>query len=133
MAVGTTPVEVADRVKQGWSCRVPAGDVTGIAHPRHAQLQQLGVAGPVRFMAVGAVLHYRWVFPQEGAAPFGVACQAVFVDRALPELAGIGRAVRIMATATGHLPFPVRHVRGALQLRPPHLVTAQAEFGLSLL
>ena len=48
-------------------------DVTGIAYARHAHLQQLRVAGTMRFMAVSTVLHHRRVFPQERTTPFGVA------------------------------------------------------------
>jgi hypothetical protein len=40
--------------------------------------------------------------------------------------------MRVMATGAGHLAFPVRHVRRALQLCPTHLVTLEAELRLSL-
>jgi hypothetical protein len=85
----------------------------------------------MRFMAVNTVLHHWWVLPQERTAPFGVATQAILVHCGLPKLAWIGCAMRVVATGAGHFAFPVRHVRGALQLRSPHLVTSKAKFGLS--
>ena len=38
--------------------------------------------------------------------------------------------MRIVATGAGNLAFPVRHVRGALQLRSPHLMALETELGL---
>ena len=97
-------------------------DVARVTHARHACLQQLRVAGAMRFMAVCAVFHHRRVFPQEGAAPLRVAAQAVLVGRALNKLLRIRCAMRIMAARAGHLSFAVGHVRRALQLGAPHLV-----------
>jgi len=87
----------------------------------------------MRFVAIGAILHYWRVLPQEGTAPLGVATVAILIDRALDQLFGIGRAVRIVATGAGHLAFAEGHVRGALQLGAAHLVALQAEFRLFVL
>src|SRR3954470_8557504 len=133
VTVGAAPVEIANGIKQSWSSRVSTGDVTGIAYARHAHLEQLRIAGAMRFMAVSTVLHHGWVFPQERTTAFRVATEAILVDGTLLKLTRIGRAVWIVATGAGNFAFAIRHVRGALQLRPPHLVTPQAEFGLHLL
>ena len=109
---------------------MPTAVVTGIAHPRHPHLQQLWVAGAMRFMAVNTVLHYGRVFPEERPASLSVATQAVLINCRLPKLAWIGRAVWVMATRAGYFAFSVRHVGGALQLRSAHLVTTEAKFGL---
>ena len=122
MAIGAATVEILDGAKGLRLGRVTAAVMTGIADARHAGLQQLRVAGAVRFMAVRAVLHDRRVFPDEGTAPFGVAAETIFVCGALNELLGIGSAVGIMATGAGNFAFAVRHVRRALQLRAAHLV-----------
>ena len=87
----------------------------------------------MRLVAIGAVFHHRRMLPQERTAPFGVATQAVLVDRGLSQLAGVGRSVRIVTARARYLAFAVRHVRGALQLRSPHLVTLQTQFRLRLL
>jgi hypothetical protein len=130
MAVCATAIEVADRIKQGWTRWVPARVVTGIAHARHSHLKQLRVAGAVRFMAVNAVLHHWRVLPQERATPFGMASQAILVHRGLPKLAGIRRAMRIVATGASHFAFPVRHMGGPLQLCSAHLVAPKTKFRL---
>src|ERR1700674_230330 len=103
MAAGAAPLEILDGTKRLRLRRVTAAVVAGIAHARHACLQQLWVAGAVRFMAVRAVLHHRWVLPHEGTTPLGVAAQTVLVRSALDQLLGIGRPVRIMATGAGNL------------------------------
>ena len=82
-------------------------------------------------MAVNTVLHHRRMLPQERATPFGVATQAIFIHCSLPKLGGIGRAMRVMAARAGYFAFPVRHMRGALQLCSSHLVTPKAKFRLS--
>lgn len=107
-----------------------AGIVTGIANARHAHFEELRVVAAVWFMAIRAVFHHWRVLPDKWAAPLRVAGQAILVGGALNELLGIGRAVRIVATGAGYLAFSVRHVRRALQLRSPHLMTLQAQFGL---
>ena len=82
-------------------------------------------------MAVDTVLHHGRVLPQKGATPFGMASEAILIHSGLPKLTGIGRAMRVMAARAGHFAFPVRHVRGALQLGSAHLVTPKAKFWLS--
>ena len=114
MAVCAAAIEVADGIKQSWSSWMTACDVAGIAHPRHPHLKQLRVARAVRFMAVNAVLHYWRMFPQERTTPFGMATQTILVYCGLAQLAGIRRAMRIVATGAGHFAFPVWHVRRTL-------------------
>ena len=81
-------------------------------------------------MAVNTVLHYGRVFPEERSTSFSVATQAILIHCGLPKLAWIGRAMGVVATGAGHFAFPIWHVRGALQLRSAHLVTAKAKFRL---
>ena len=133
MAVGAAAVEVLDGTKRLRLGRMPAAVVAGIADARHARLEQLRIAGAVRFMAVRAVLHYRWVLPHKRTAAFGVAAETVFVGGALDELLGIGSAVGIVTTGAGDLAFAVRHVRRALQLSTAHLVALQAQLWLRFL
>src|SRR6266850_2099324 len=133
MAVGAVPVEILDGAKGLRLRRVAARDMAGIANARHACLQQLRVACAVGFMAVRTVLHHRRVLPEEGTAPFGVAAQAVFVSRALKQLLGIGRTVRIVAAGASYLSFAIRHVRRTLQLCTTHLMALQAQLGLRFL
>ncbi len=101
-----------------------------VTNPWHPHLQQLWIAAAVRLVAVGAVFHHRRVLPQEWPAAFGMAADAVLIDRALQKLARIRAAVRIVATGAGDFALAIRHVRGALQLGPPHLVALQAQFRL---
>ena len=114
VAVGAAAVEVLDGTERLRLSGVPAAVVAGIADARHASFQQLRVAGAMRFVAVGAVFHHWRVFPKKRPAPLGVAAQAILVGGALDKLAGIGRAVRIVATGAGDFPFAVGHVRRAL-------------------
>ena len=122
VAVRAAAIEVFDRVKWLGLRRVPAAVVAGIAYARHTHLQELRVAGAMRFVAVCAILHDRWVFPKERSAAFRVAAQAVFVRGALDKLLRIGRAMRIVAARARYFAFSIRHVRGALQLCAPHLM-----------
>ena len=84
------------------------------------------------FMAIRTVFHNRRMFPQERAAAFRVATQAIFVDGALNELAGIGRAMRIMATRARHLALAIGHMGRPLQLCAAHWMALQAQFWLRL-
>ena len=63
MAVCAAAIEVLDGVKRLRLRGVPAAVVAGIADSRHAHLQQLWVAGAVRFVAVRAIFHDRRVLP----------------------------------------------------------------------
>jgi hypothetical protein len=85
----------------------------------------------MRLMAVNAVLHHWRVLPQERTPPFGVATQAILVHCGLPKLTWIGRSMWVVAACAGHLAFPIRHVRGPLQLGSAHLVTAKTKLRLS--
>ena len=87
----------------------------------------------MRLVAVGAVLHDRRVLPEKWPAALGMTAVAVLVNRCLDELAWVRAAMRIVATGAGDFAFAVRHVRRALQLRPPHLVTGEAKFRLGFL
>src|SRR5262252_5143818 len=107
MAVRATSIEVAHGIEESRSRRVPAGDMTGIAYSRHPHLEQLRIAGAVRFVAIRAVLHHRRVFPQERATPFCVATQAILVHGGLPKLTGIGCSMRVVATGAGNFAFPI--------------------------
>jgi hypothetical protein len=82
-------------------------------------------------MAIAAILQNRRVLPEEGAAPLGVATVAILIHRALDQLFGIGRAVRIVTTAAGDLALAEGHMRRALQLGAAHRVASQTEFGLA--
>ncbi len=113
-----------------WMSRV---DMTLLAQPGRARLQQLRVGGAMGFMAVHAVFDHRRMLVQERAAPLGVTAIAVLVSGRLEQLLRVRTAVRIVATGTGHLAFAEWHVRGALQLRSSHLMALQTEFGFLLL
>ena len=133
MTISAAAIEIPDGIQQRRRRWMSTGDVAGVANPRHPHLQQLRVVGAVCFVAIGAILSDRWVFPQEWAAPLGVAAQTVFVNSALNQLPWIGRSMRIVATGAGYLTFPIGHVRRTLQLGAAHLVTLETEFRLRLL
>ena len=133
VTIGAAAVEILDGAQRLGLRWMTAGVVAGIADAGHADLQQLGIVGAVRFVAVGAVFNDRWVLPQERAAALGVAAQTVLVGSALYQLLGIRASVGIVAAGAGDFAFPVRHVRGALQLRAAHLVALQAELRLVFL
>src|ERR1700756_853068 len=133
MAIGAAAVEILDRAQRLRLRRVAAAVMAGVADARHARLEQLRIAGAVRFVTVGAVFHYRRMLPNEWTAAFGMASQAILIGCTLNELLGIRRAMRIMATGACNLAFSVGHVRRTLQLSAAHLVALQAEFRLRLL
>ena len=54
-----------------------------ITQERGTRFQQRRNIGTVRGMAIGAVFRHRLMLPQEGAAFFGVAGEAGFVNRGL--------------------------------------------------
>ena len=110
MAIGASSVEVlygTERLRLRW---VSARYVAGVTHSRHTHLQQLRIAAPMRVVAVGAILHYRRMLPQEWSTPFRMATQTVFIDRALNQLTRIRAAVGVMATGARYLAFAIRHV-----------------------
>ena len=133
MAVRASPVEVFDRLQRLRLRRVAARDVARVANPRHANLQKLRIAAAVRIVAVCAILHHRGMLPQERPAALGVAVKTVLVHRRLEELCWIRAAMRVVTTGAGYLSLSIRHVRGALELCSPHLMTLEAEFRLRLL
>jgi hypothetical protein len=110
VAVRAAAIEVLDRVKRLWLRWVPAAVVARVADSRHPHLQQLRVAGTMRFVTVRAILHDGWVLPEEGTAAFGVTAQAVFIGGALDKLLRIGCAMRIVAARAGYLSFAIWHV-----------------------
>ena len=57
--------------------------VTLLTEVGHANLQHRGVVGPVRVMAIGAVVLRRAVLPEEWASHLRVAGVAGFIDRVL--------------------------------------------------
>ena len=61
------------------------------------------MVGPVRGMAVAAVLLDRGMFPQDGTAKLRMALVTGIVDRILHEHGGGLTPVRIMAARAGHL------------------------------
>lgn len=71
--------------------------VTLLAQEWSTRLQQRRDVGAVRRMAVRAILSHRLMFPQEGAALFGMAGVASLGHRVLLEQFGTGRTVRIVA------------------------------------
>jgi hypothetical protein len=133
MAIGAAAIEILDGPERLRLRGVAAAVMAGIAHARHTHLEELWVIAAMWFMAIGAVFHNRRVLPQKWTTALRVAAQAILVNSALNELAGIGRTVRIMATGTGYLAFAVRHMRRTLQLRAPHFMALQAHFGLRFL
>src|ERR1700694_3168282 len=96
MAIGAAAVEILDGPERLRLRGVTATVMTGIAHARHAHLKELRVVAAVGFVAIRAVFHYRRVLPEEGTAAFRVAAQAILINSALNELAGIGRTMRVM-------------------------------------
>lgn len=90
MTVRATPVEILDGAQGLRLSGVAAPIVAGVANPRHTNLEELRIVGAMRFMTIRAIFHHRRMFPEKGTPAFGVAAQAVLVDRALNQLAGIG-------------------------------------------
>src|SRR5881394_2327076 len=107
MAVGAPPVEISNSIKQRWSRRMTACNMTGITHTRHAYLQQLRIIGSVRFVAIRAILHDRRVLPEKWPTAFSMASQTVFRYRGLNQLFWIGAAVRIVTTRASHFAFAI--------------------------
>src|SRR5260370_35929954 len=101
---------------------MPRAGTTGVTDARNWHFKEWGIVRAVRFVAVCTILHYWRMRPEEWPPAFRMATQAVLIRSALNELLGIWRAMRIVTTRAGHLAFAIGHVRGALQLCPPHLV-----------
>lgn len=78
--------------------------VTFRAHKRCAGFQQRRDVGAVRLMAVGAILRYRLMLPQERPALFSVAGKAGLVQGVPFEQFRPGRAMWVVAVGAGILP-----------------------------
>src|SRR5215472_12571279 len=130
VAVRATSIEIFDGAKRLRLRRVPAPVMAGVAHAGHPYLQQLRVVRAMGFVAVRAILQYGRMRPEKRPTAFGVATETVLIGRALNELLWIRCAMRVVAAGAGHFALPIRHVRGALYLCPPHLVTLQAQLWL---
>ena len=90
VAIGAPPVEVLDGTKRLRLCGVAARIVARVANPWHPHLQQLWIAAAVRLVAVGAVFHDRRMLPQKWTPAFGMATEAVLINRALNSWLGFG-------------------------------------------
>ena len=110
MTIRASPVEVLDGT-EGLRLRwMPAGIMTGIAHPGHPHFQQLRIAAAVGLVAVSAVLHDGGMLPEKRPPALRVTAVAVFIDRTLQQLGRIRTAVRIVTTGARDLALAVRHM-----------------------
>jgi hypothetical protein len=111
MAVGAASIEEENRCcstrRPGMLCR----NMALRAEARVGDFKEPVVHRTVWFMAVGAIFHYRWMFPKKRAASFGVARVTIFIDAVLLQLSWVWAPVRVMAIGTGHPSFPDGHVR----------------------
>ena len=110
MAVCAATVEIPNRILDSRGSRVAAGNMARIANSWHTHFQQLGIVGAVSFVTVGTIFHDRRVLIQEWAAPLCVAGQTVFVHRALDQLLGIRRSMRIMAAGASDFTLSIGHM-----------------------
>ena len=92
--------------------------------PRRGQ-QRLKI-GPVRIVAVQAVLAHGCMLEQEGPAFLGVAAVANFIDAIGLEKRRGRRAMRIVAIHTGNLSLQQRHVRALVEFGALYLVAGKA-------
>src|SRR5260370_27495757 len=110
MTVGAAAVEVLDRTERLRLRGMAAAVVATIANARHAGLQQLWVAGAVRFVAIGAILHDRRGLPNvriaavRGGAPQDFACRAFHHPLWTVQAPGV------LAAAAKGLVLAVKHV-----------------------
>ena len=111
VAVSTAAVEEEDRGGSSWSARMLRCHVTARAESRIGDFEQPIVHRPVRLVTIGTIFHCRWMFPKEGAAPFGVTGVTVLIDAVLLQLSWAWAAMRIVTVAAGHLSLSDRHVR----------------------
>lgn len=107
--------------------------VTLGAESRIGNFEQAIVNRAMGLVAVRTIFPNRWVFVQEGSAPFRMAQVTGFIDARLFELRRVGSSVRVMAVRTGQRPFSQRHVGRALELRLSLQVALAAHFRLGSL
>ena len=88
--------------------------------------EELVVIGAMYGVAVGAVLAYRCVFPQERPAFFGVAGVSDGVGTFRFQQRFGGTAVRIVAVDAGHLAFGKRHMGSLVEFGALLLVARRA-------
>ena len=88
--------------------------------------QQLVLVGPVRCVAVGAVLAHRRMLPQERTALLGMAGEAELIDRLGTEHRLARRTMRVVTVVAGHFAFRQGHMRLAAKFIALLNVTALA-------
>jgi len=88
------------------------------------------VVRAMRIMTIAAVLHDRRMFPHERSPSLRMAHVTGLIDACLFKLGGVRGAVRIVTVGGGHLSFPERHVRRALERGHPLKVTLTADLYL---
>ena len=80
---------------------VKPGNMALLAQPGGPADQQVRVVRTVRRVAVGAIVLYRRMLPQERPAFLCVAVIALFIDRVTLQVAGSGRTVWLVAVRAG--------------------------------
>lgn len=99
-----------------------------LAQPGTLHLQQRGVVGTVRRVAIHAVLGNRSMLPKEWATFFRMALVTVFINRIGCQQFLSRGTVRVVATGTVQLAFPDRHMACALDLGFLKLMALKAGF-----
>src|SRR6185312_9829934 len=107
------------------------GGMALLAQPRSAGLQQRGIVGAVRRVAVGTVFLHRLVAPQERPAPLGMAGITGFVDRVFCHEHGAYGAMWVVAVGARHFAGREWMCRDLVDLGPLGLVTPETGFLLS--
>ena len=95
-----------------------------------AGLEQGRIGRAVGGVAVGAIVGYRAMLPQEWAAFFSMAGIAGLVDAVFYQQLRTGRAMGVMAIGAGHLASSNRVGRDAVCLSALSLVAGEADFRL---
>ncbi len=104
--------------------------MAALAQHRAARRQHARMVGAVRIMTSAAVLGDRRVFPQVGAALFGVAAEAGVVQRLPGELPLAGFTMRAVTPVAGHLALANRVRVGLHGLRALLLMAVEAHLRL---
>jgi hypothetical protein len=106
MAIAAGAVEDEAALGVLRSGRMTGLHVTQLTESRFGKLEERFVVRAVGFVAVGAALCHRRVFPQKGTPLLRVTGITVLVDRVgLEEALGDG-AVGVVTVRAGHLPLP---------------------------